>query len=46
MIMNMALALIFREQTGDGYTDFYTMIPSYYDMTCTATSAAPVLDIA
>ncbi|PPQ84830.1 hypothetical protein CVT25_015124 [Psilocybe cyanescens] len=31
---------------GDGYTDFYTMIPSYYDMTCTATSAAPVLDIA
>lgn len=26
-------------------TDFYTMVTSYYDMTCTAASVDPILDI-
>ncbi|PPQ84535.1 hypothetical protein CVT25_007605, partial [Psilocybe cyanescens] len=30
---------------GNGITDFYTMIPSYYDMACTPASVAPILDI-
>jgi len=30
---------------GNGLTDFSTMIPSYYDMTCTPASLPPVLDI-
>ncbi|PPQ70716.1 hypothetical protein CVT24_000832 [Panaeolus cyanescens] len=30
---------------GNGYTDFATLMPSYYDMACTAASTAPVLSI-
>ncbi|KAJ3888611.1 serine carboxypeptidase [Lentinula edodes] len=30
---------------GNGMTDFYTMVTSYYDMTCTAASVDPILDI-
>ncbi len=36
--------LIFMN-AGNGMTDFSTMIPSYYDMTCTPASLSPVLDI-
>ncbi|KAJ8089025.1 hypothetical protein PM082_014273 [Marasmius tenuissimus] len=30
---------------GNGYTDIYTMIPSYYDITCTPASVPPILNI-
>jgi carboxypeptidase C (cathepsin A) len=30
---------------GNGMTDFVTMVPSYYDMSCTPASVQPVLDI-
>ncbi|KAJ3753039.1 serine carboxypeptidase [Lentinula raphanica] len=30
---------------GNGMTDYYTMVTSYYDMTCTPVSVEPVLDI-
>ncbi|KAH9934969.1 serine carboxypeptidase [Fomitopsis serialis] len=30
---------------GNGCTDWVSMIPSYYDMTCTAVSVAPIMDI-
>ncbi|TEB20364.1 serine carboxypeptidase [Coprinellus micaceus] len=30
---------------GNGYTDFYTMMLSYYDMVCTPATVPPVLDI-
>ncbi|PPQ84538.1 hypothetical protein CVT25_007608 [Psilocybe cyanescens] len=30
---------------GNGDTDIYTMVPSYYDKACTAASEAPLLDI-
>ena len=30
---------------GNGLTDFATMIPSYYDMTCTPASVPPIFDI-
>ncbi|KAJ3850914.1 serine carboxypeptidase [Lentinula lateritia] len=30
---------------GNGMTDFYTMVTSYYDMTCTTASVHPILDI-
>lgn len=30
---------------GNGITDFLSMIPSYYDMTCTGASVSPILDI-
>ncbi|KIY47803.1 alpha/beta-hydrolase [Fistulina hepatica ATCC 64428] len=31
---------------GNGLSDLYSMIPSYWDMTCTAASIPPILDIA
>jgi carboxypeptidase C (cathepsin A) len=30
---------------GNGFTDFHTMIASYYDLMCTSVSVAPILDI-
>ncbi len=30
---------------GNGFTDPLGMMPSYYEMTCTAASIAPVFDI-
>jgi len=30
---------------GNGFTDFYTMLTSYYDMACTPVSVPPILDI-
>ncbi|KAH9934973.1 serine carboxypeptidase [Fomitopsis serialis] len=30
---------------GNGCTDFATMVPSYYDMTCSPASVAPIMDI-
>ena len=42
-LINSRLIVVFTK--GNGLTDYATMLPSYYDISCTPASVPPILDI-
>jgi len=45
MFVSAKRQLIYYSKKGNGMTDAFKMIPSYYDMACTPASVNPFVDI-